>query len=259
MKVNFIKYHGTGNDFIIIDDRKGTIKKKLSTKIIKALCTRRFGIGADGMILLKSHRKYDFEMIYYNADGKTSSMCGNGGRCIVHFAHQLRMFKDACRFLAIDGMHEAKVVNESIHLKMSDVVLPKKVRKDYFLDTGSPHHIQYVSDVSKIDIVKSGQKIRYSNAYKKEGVNVNFVAKTPRGISVRTYERGVEDETFSCGTGVTAAAISSHFSGITKLQSVQVQTLGGKLKVKFKQTPDGYEDIWLIGPANWVNTGVFKL
>lgn len=259
MKVNFVKYHGTGNDFILIDDRRGTIKKKLTTKIIKALCTRRFGIGADGMILLKAHRKYDFEMIYYNADGRTSSMCGNGGRCIVHFAHQLKMFKKACNFLAIDGMHEAKVENNLIHLKMSDVILPKKVKKDFFIDTGSPHHIHFVKDVSNMNIVQSGQKIRYSSAYEKEGVNVNFVEKSARGISVRTYERGVEDETYSCGTGVTAAAITSHFSGITHLKSVQVQTLGGKLKVKFKQAADGYKDIWLIGPANWVNTGVFKL
>ncbi len=259
MEVAFTKYHGTGNDFIIIDDRKGSIKKKLSRAKIKALCTRRFGIGADGLILLGSSKKEDFSMTYYNADGGVSSMCGNGGRCLVHFAYELNVFKENCSFMAIDGLHEAYVKNDLVHLKMSDTLLPEKVRKDYFLNTGSPHYVQFVEMVDGIDVFKKGQKIRYSTKYAEEGVNVNFVQLDKKGLKVATYERGVEDETYSCGTGVVASALISHYAQKLTSKSISISTKGGRLKVKFKALADRYNEIWLIGPAKVVNTGMIRL
>ena len=259
MNVAFTKYHGTGNDFIIIDDRKGSIQKKLTKAKVKALCTRRFGIGADGLILLGSSKKEDFSMTYYNADGGVSSMCGNGGRCLVHFAYELKVFKESCSFMAIDGLHEAYVKKDLIHLKMSNTLFPEKRGKDYFLNTGSPHHIQFVDQIEGLDVFKKGQKIRHSAKYSKEGVNVNFVELDKKALKVATYERGVEDETYSCGTGVVASALVSHYAQKLTSKSINITTKGGRLKVKFKALLGSYEDIWLIGPAKVVNTGVIIL
>jgi len=259
MKIAFSKYHGTGNDFIIIDDRNNKIQSKLSPKIINQLCKRRFGIGADGLILLKKHRSLDFKMIYYNADGKESSMCGNGGRCLIHFAKQLKVFKSHCTFDAIDGLHEGRVEKDKVHLKMADVDQIKKYRQVYVLDTGSPHYVKFVEDVANLNVFKEGSKIRYNNTYSKNGINVNFVQCTSNRIQVRTYERGVEDETYSCGTGVVASSIATILEHKLKNKKVAIKTLGGNLEVTFQKTHKGFENIWLIGPAVLVNSGIVDI
>ncbi|RYZ47436.1 MAG: diaminopimelate epimerase, partial [Chitinophagaceae bacterium] len=211
MKRHFFKYQGTGNDFIIFDNRDGNLT--LSREQVALLCNRRFGIGADGLMLLNTHPDFDFEMKYYNADGGESTMCGNGGRCLVKFAADCGILREEYRFLAIDGEHLARIAsNGNVALKMNDVASVQNGDDHFVLNTGSPHYVSQVKNVMALDVVKQGRAVRYSNAFAKEGINVNFVEKTgnAEGIIVRTYERGVEDETFSCGTGVTAAAIVSH-------------------------------------------------
>jgi len=255
MKISFSKYHGTGNDFIMIDDRENKVFPKLSTKIIKQLCTRRFGIGADGLILLKNDPQLDFKMVYYNADGGESTMCGNGGRCLVHFAKSLKVFKSTCLFNAIDGLHEGKMEKENVFLKMGDVHEIVKRGKAYEINTGSPHYIKFVEGLSDIDVYKAGSRIRNGKSYAVNGINVNFVEKTDRGISVRTYERGVEDETFSCGTGVVASTLATVVDNNLRSKKVTIKTLGGKLKVTFKKSGAGFDNIWLIGPATHVSSG----
>lgn len=256
--LKFYKYQGTGNDFVLVDDRSG--KVKLSEKQIAFLCHRRFGIGADGFILLRLHEDYDFEMAYYNSDGRQSSMCGNGGRCIARFAADLGIAGSSYRFLAIDGPHEAKVSKKEVSLKMGDVKQVDQVQDDWFADTGSPHHVQFRSAPDHMEIIKEAHGIRYSDIYAEKGVNVNFVDPGQDSIYMRTYERGVEDETFSCGTGVTAAALVSHSSGRIKKKDIKVRTKGGNLSVKFD--PDGsggYQNIWLTGPAVFVFEGEIKI
>ena len=259
MQLQFFKYQGTGNDFVIIDNRKGEIQ--LSQEQVSFLCDRRFGIGADGLMLLNSHPDYDFEMKYYNADGGESTMCGNGGRCLVKFAADCGIDLTEYRFIAIDGEHLASIDNNgNVALKMNDVAAVQTKKDHFILNTGSPHYVNLVQDVMSLDVVKKGREVRYSEPFAKEGINVNFVEKTaaPEGIIVRTYERGVEDETFSCGTGVTAAALVCHPSkeGINR---VAVQTKGGSLRVEFENTGNGFQNIWLIGPAVKVFEGVVEL
>ena len=258
MTIPFFKYQGTGNDFIMIDNRAQHWLSRADTELIRQLCDRRFGIGADGLILLQEKEGYDFEMVYFNADGRESSMCGNGGRCIVAFAQRLGQIEDKAHFLAIDGPHEASIDAAGwVSLKMSDVERVK-VQQDYYeLDTGSPHYITFVEDVDDIRVVENGQAIRYSETYREEGINVNFVEKQAGGISVLTYERGVEDETLSCGTGVTAAAIAYYLDqpNENRLQ-VPITTKGGQLEVRFDANADGsFQDIWLCGPAQFVFQG----
>lgn len=255
MTYTFYKYQGTGNDFILIDNRQKIIDKN-DTKLIKHFCDRRFGIGADGLILLEDHEDYDFEMVYYNADGKESSMCGNGGRCIVNFANYLGIIKDETTFMAVDGKHSAVIDGNLVKLKMKDVNGIKKYDDHVFLDTGSPHHVQFEPDLEQSDIKFKGAQIRYSNAYVEEGTNVNFVKKENDEVfSVRTYERGVENETLSCGTGVTAVALAMSFIGETEKNQVTLKTIGGNLKVTFEKTGTGFTNVWLIGPAKQVYKG----
>ena len=258
MKIPFFKYQGTGNDFVIIDNRKNIFPRR-NTELVGRLCNRRFGIGADGLILLQEHNGFDFEMIYYNSDGRVSSMCGNGGRCISAFAKKLGIIKQHCRFLAIDGEHEAEVTaNDWVELKMKDVTFGERGEDYFVLDTGSPHYVVFVEDLDDINIVENGKAIRYSAAYKKEGINVNFVEKTKEGILVATYERGVEDETLSCGTGVTACAIAYYMrQPLDERTNVPVTTKGGNLQVRFKLSEtDGVSDVWLCGKAILVFEGV---
>lgn len=259
MKLDFFKYQGTGNDFVIIDNRNLTLSRE-NKAFVEKLCDRKFGIGADGLILLQNHPEYDFEMVYYNSDGRESSMCGNGGRCIAAFAAHLDLVSDHCRFLAIDGPHEAKIIEgDWVELKMSNVN-SIEVGEDYFLlDTGSPHFVVFVEDVDDINVVENGQAIRYSKRFKEEGVNVNFVESSNEGIIVATYERGVEDETLSCGTGVAASAISFAYNHPDK-NEVDIQTKGGVLKVRLEQTESkSFENIWLCGKAELVFTGVINI
>jgi len=258
MTISFSKYQGTGNDFVIIDNRQGLFAKN-DTKLIARMCDRKFGIGADGLILLENHPETDFKMVYYNADGNESSMCGNGGRCIVAFAKALSLIDSSTTFMAIDGLHEAQIENNIVHLKMQDVQTIKSTADYTFLDTGSPHHIEMREDVRKIDVKTEGASIRYSDLYGASGSNVNFVTPlSENSFAVRTYERGVEDETLSCGTGVTAVALAMHKQGKTKSHHVELKVEGGILQVSFKPEASGYQNIYLIGPTQLVFKGTWK-
>lgn len=254
----FYKYQGTGNDFVIIDNRQNNFSKN-DTKLIAHLCDRRFGIGADGLILLENDTASDFKMVYYNADGNESSMCGNGGRCIVAFAEMLGVISHKTTFNAIDGLHHAFIDNGYVKLQMQDVEHLTKAEDYVFLDTGSPHHITFNDGLENLDVKTEGAKIRYSNLYGKPGSNINFVNKIDnKSFRVRTYERGVEDETLSCGTGVTAVALAMHYIGETEKNSIALNTQGGTLTVSFEKVKNGYKDIWLQGPATQVFKGEVK-
>lgn len=255
MKVNFFKYQGTGNDFVMIDNRNNIFDKN-DTKRIAFLCDRRFGVGADGLILLENHNQLDFKMIYFNADGNESSMCGNGGRCIVALAKYLGIITDKVTFEAIDGLHIATIEDDVVKLQMQDVATIEKHSKHVFLDTGSPHHVQRQDKLDDLDIKLQGSKIRYGKPYCEVGSNVNFVNKISEdSFAVRTYERGVEDETLSCGTGVVAVALAMHYIGETEKILVTLHTKGGQLKVSFNKKGELYSDIWLIGSAIQVFKG----
>ncbi|MEM8506829.1 MAG: diaminopimelate epimerase [Bacteroidota bacterium] len=251
----FYKYQGTGNDFIMIDDRDTSFPKS-DAAYIALLCDRRFGVGADGLILLQNDDLSDFKMIYYNADGNESSMCGNGGRCIVAFAKSLGIIQEQTVFSAIDGRHEARITDKEVQLKMIDVKDVKDQGKYIFLNTGSPHHVQVVKDLERMDLKREGARIRYG-LYGKSGCNINFVEQqSTEAFTVRTYERGVEDETLSCGTGVTAVAIAMHHRQQTASNTICIKTHGGELQVRFRALKNGnYSDIWLIGPAKFVFQG----
>jgi len=223
---------------------------------IAQLCHRRFGIGADGLIILAPHPQLDFRMIYYNSDGRESTMCGNGGRCIARFAADLQVVTDTMKFMAIDGEHQATIMGAEIALQMIDVEEITTLGDDYFADTGSPHHIAFAEELAEMDLISQARAIRYNDHYRAEGVNVNFVKVVDNTLTMRTYERGVEDETYSCGTGVTAAAITAHAAGKISSQSVAVHTKGGDLKLSFSLSAEGkYIDIWLQGPATFVFKG----
>jgi diaminopimelate epimerase len=259
MQLPFYKYQGTGNDFILIDDRAGTFP--VSTAVVARLCHRRFGIGADGLILLQNDPDADFRMVYFNADGNEGSMCGNGGRCVVRFAHDLGIIDDSTRFVAVDGEHLASVCEEDIFLKMIDVAGIETQPDLDFLQTGSPHVILYTRDLKDLDVPDIGRSIRYADEWvARGGTNVNFVEVLDEAtLAVRTYERGVEDETYSCGTGVTAAALSAHVRhGLA--DPIEVRTLGGTLRVSFEPLADGgFTNIYLIGPARRVFEGTVTL
>ncbi len=255
MQLSFSKYQGSGNDFIIIDDRNNNIQ--LSTDQIRKLCHRKFGIGADGLMLLRSNSSFDFEMVYYNADGNEGSMCGNGGRCLVKFASDIGIKKNLYHFIATDGEHDAEITDRGwIHLKMKNVHHIQEHHGEFVLNTGSPHYIKIVPDAMAVNVVEEGKHIRYSKEYEEKGINVNFVEVVNNNtILVRTYERGVEDETLSCGTGVTASALvnAHNEKGFNR---IEVKTLGGKLAVEFEKTGDmNFENIWLCGPATSVFSG----
>ncbi|WP_057937020.1 diaminopimelate epimerase [Algoriphagus resistens] len=253
MEISFYKYQGTGNDFVMIDDRELKFDEK-DLSLVSKLCDRKFGVGADGLILIRDHKEFDFEMIYFNADG-SQSMCGNGARCAVAFSAFLGIVKTETNFLAIDGAHEAIIGSDVVQLKMGDVDRVETKNEDYFVNTGSPHHIRFVDNIQDYPIFAEGKKVRYDQEYAPSGTNVNFVEKVGDDeIYVRTYERGVEDETLSCGTGVTAAAIA--FGKDQEKATVKIQTLGGQLSVKFQAVGNnGYKEVWLIGPAEQVYSG----
>jgi diaminopimelate epimerase len=261
MIIHFSKYQGTGNDFVILDNRKMEYPS-LTASHIRHLCDRRFGIGGDGLMMLNQKNGHDFEMKYYNADGRESSMCGNGGRCLVKFAYELGIHKNVYHFIAADGLHEAEIdTNGTVSLKMQDVNRVSKFHGDYLLNTGSPHYVKLVNDVMNTDVYKKGKEIRYSKDFTQEGVNVNFVEQMPdeEKILVRTYERGVEDETWSCGTGVVASALIC-FHNERGFNDVQVKTLGGTLTVEFDRIDDdNYNNIWLSGAADKVFEGTIEI
>lgn len=256
-EVSFFKYQGAGNDFIMIDNRQLGLPRK-SIARYQHWCDRKFGVGADGIILLQEAAGYDFEMVYYNADGNEGSMCGNGGRCAVRFAEHLGLIKTHTRFLAIDGEHEAQVLaNQWVSLGMIAVNEIQKVADGYFLNTGSPHHVSIVNGLENYDVTEMGSEIRWRNTYQPGGTNVNFMEYAQKGeLKVRTFERGVEAETLACGTGVTACALVWALENEKEgPNQINVQTLGGTLRVKFYSTKGHYGDIYLEGPAEMVFAG----
>lgn len=260
MQAKFHKYQGTGNDFVMIDNRQGFFPKS-DIQLIEKLCDRRFGIGADGLILLENDTETDFRMVYYNSDGNESSMCGNGGRCLVAFAKSLNVINEKTTFIATDGLHHATILeNGIVSLQMKDVD-EVKINEEYvFLNTGSPHHVTLVNDIENYDVKTNGAEIRYSDLYGKAGSNVNFVSQiSDNHFRLRTYERGVEDETLSCGTGATATAIAMNAIGKTNANTIDLDVEGGKLKVTFEKSDKGFNKVFLIGPATFVFEGIIEI
>ena len=263
MKIAFSKFHGAGNDFVLIDNRNDLFS--MSREQIALICHRRFGIGADGLMFITASKDYDFEMKYYNSDGNEGSMCGNGGRCIVAFADYLGIKKKHFLFRAVDGLHEADILSKTktqweVSLQMQNVNYTEKNGDSFFLDTGSPHHVEFVEDVEKVDVYQRGKLIRYSDIYKpKGGTNVNFVSFDDDVIKLRTYERGVEEETLACGTGATAVAIATALQQKSLKKEYKLQAVGGELKVSFEKNEDKFFNIWLKGPAVHVFSGEITL
>lgn len=250
----FYKYQGTGNDFVIIDNRQQVFPKQ-DIKLVAFLCDRKYGVGADGLILLENDELADFKMVYYNSDGNESSMCGNGGRCIVAFAKRLNIIQSETTFNAIDGLHKAKIQNDIVTLQMIDVDDIKTKEKYLFLNTGSPHHVQFVENLNQLDVSTEGAKLRYG-IYGQAGSNINFVeAIDSNTFEMRTYERGVENETLSCGTGVTAVALAMHHTQTTTDKHIFIKTRGGQLEVSFDKKKGSYTNVNLIGAANFVFKG----
>ena len=262
--IKFYKYQGTGNDFVMIDDRNEifpytqTSAEDFDVSIISNLCDRKFGVGADGLILIRNHDDYDFQMIYFNADG-SQSLCGNGSRCAVHFANYLGIIGNTTRFMAVDGKHEAFIERGLIHLKMHDVSEVRKINGHWYIDTGSPHYIKFIDNISRFDVYNEGKVIRSDEQFAPGGTNVNFVERIgDNELFVRTFERGVEDETLSCGTGVTAVSLAASYKNLAS--PVKVKTRGGELQVSFNKTKEEkFEDIYLIGPAGMVFEGVINI
>ncbi|MEI6817687.1 MAG: diaminopimelate epimerase [Bacteroidota bacterium] len=263
MKIPFSKYQGTGNDFILIDNRTSFLT--FYKELVKMLCDRHFGIGADGLILLQNHPDNDFEMVYFNSDGNESTMCGNGGRCITAFAKRLGIIDKEATFSAIDGEHCSIILDETnqmmnVKLKMNDVSDIELNEQYIFMNTGSPHYVELVDDIDTMNVFEKGKAIRNNDRFKAQGTNVNFIQTKDNELFVRTYERGVEDETLSCGTGVTAAAIAS---SIWKLNEANdhclTNTLGGKMKVHFERNGTSYCNVWLEGAATFVFEGTIDL
>jgi diaminopimelate epimerase len=263
MTIDFCKYQGTGNDFIMIDNRRQWFPAD-NEQLVAGLCHRRFGIGADGLILVQEHPDFQFEMVYFNADGRRGSLCGNGGRCTVAFARRLGLIQQNAHFLAADGPHDARIdEQELVWLQMSNVQNINSWNGNYFLNTGSPHVVQFEHNLADFPVYERGKEIRWLPDFAPDGTNVNFVEiRAANNLYVRTYERGVEDETYSCGTGVTAAALAYHAShkqqSAGEQQLVHIQTLGGNLKVAFHHLPESFSDIWLIGPAEYVFSGTLE-
>jgi diaminopimelate epimerase len=260
MEVLFYKYQGTGNDFVMLHNLDGKYDD-LSINQVRLLCARRFGVGADGLIKINAHPNFAFEVDYFNADG-SKSFCGNGARCSVAFAEHLGINVDTCEFWAIDGKHVARKQKDLIHLGMSNVQQVAQIGSDYILDTGSPHFVRFIDDLTSEDIVAFGKTIRYSEAYKQEGINVNLAQEiTETELRVLTYERGVEDETYSCGTGVTAVVLAyAKKKGLFGLHQIDVQVKGGHLAVRFNRIQeDQFQEISLIGPGEFIYSGMIHV
>ncbi|MBX7050836.1 MAG: diaminopimelate epimerase [Flavobacteriales bacterium] len=256
MHLRFRKYQGTGNDFVMIDNRDGLVK--LTPDQIIHICDRKFGIGSDGVILLQRAEGVDFEMNFYNPDA-SQSFCGNGSRCVVLFAHDLGLVNNSGTFRAIDGIHEFSLNDDSIAIHMKDIEGISMDGDAYVINTGSPHYISYMRELDQLDILPEARKVRYHEKYKPGGINVNYIEEHGDGIQMRTYERGVEDETLSCGTGVTAAALSFAYRNPGR-KSVNVTTRGGSLMVTYTQhDPERFSNIWLSGPAEFVFSGEINL
>lgn len=257
MDLTFYKYHGTGNDFILVDNREGNFPKT-DEDFISLLCKRHMGVGADGLILLENDTESAFRMLYYNADGREGSMCGNGGRCIVAFARKLGLISEKTIFSASDGLHEATIEGDIVNLKMQQVSSIREKPDYIFMNTGSPHHVQLVEDLVSLDVKTEGKRLRYG-LYGEKGSNINFTELAGHNsFAVRTYERGVEDETLSCGTGVTAVALGMHHMGHATAEVIRIITKGGDLEVSFGKNAGSYVDIRLKGPVKEVFKGTIS-
>ena len=259
MEVKFTKYEGTGNDFLLLNNLDGNYNG-LTIEQIQKICLRRFGVGADGLIKINHSEKAAFEMDYYNADG-SKSFCGNGARCAVHFAGQIGIDVKNVQFEAIDGFHLASLKGNEVTLKMLDVASIEKKENSFELNTGSPHYIELSEDISSKHVISLGRTVRFSEKYKENGINVNLLKKiSTEEIAIATYERGVEDETLSCGTGATACALTWDSLSDLALKEITVKVKGGKLKVQFERDgKGGYREIYLIGPATLVYYGVIEV
>ncbi|MFN0728973.1 diaminopimelate epimerase [Polaribacter gochangensis] len=257
MDITFHKYEGTGNDFIMIDNRDNSFPKN-NIALVNKLCDRHFGVGADGLILLENDAETDFKMVYFNADGNEGTMCGNGGRCIVAFAYKLNVISEKTTFNAVDGLHHASIENGLVSLQMIDVKKTEVHTNHVFVNTGSPHHVQLVKNIDTYDVVTNGRKLR--NEYGNQGSNINFVEQiNETTFKVRTYERGVEDETLACGTGVTAVAIAMHKTNKTNSRVIKLPVLGGELEVSFSVENNQYKNVFLKGPATFVFKGIINI
>ena len=260
MDICFDKYQGAGNDFVIIDDREETFPCK-EIDLIQKICDRHFGIGADGLILIENHSETDFEMIYYNADS-SQTMCGNGARCAVLYAYKNKIIGEKTKFRAIDGIHEAWITSsEKVKIQINEIKKILKHEESFIINTGSPHYVKIMNNISDLNVKKRGSEIRYSKDFIPEGINVNFLQKRNNSnFSIRTYERGVEDETLACGTGAVAAAIVMHNIGETSGNTnLEIETLGGTLSVNFDFQNSVYKNIFLEGPARYVFSGTYKI
>ena len=254
MQLNFSKYHGTGNDFIMVYNHNNSYC--LSQSDVKKMCNRRYGVGADGLIIIEKTLGADFKMIYYNADGFVGSMCGNGARCAVSFANELGLIQNQCEFSAYDGLHKGLILeNGLVSIEMVDVSLIEVQNNIWKIDTGSPHLIFFRDTVTEIDVKHEGASIRNSSDYIEDGINVNFVQLTKNELFIRTYERGVEDETLSCGTGAIASVIAAYESGLLNSNRIKVNVLGGQLEVSFYKVGSKYSNIHLIGPTKFLFNG----
>ena len=257
VQITFQKYQGAGNDFIMLDNRSGQYSS-IQESLIAHLCDRNRGVGADGLIMIEASNKGHFKMVYFNSDGKESSMCGNGGRCSVAFAHTLQMVPSECVFEAIDGLHKAVILSDkSVQISMNDVSQIESYDDALVMNTGSPHCVVLKNDIDTLEIIKEATKIRHAELFKSEGINVNYIATNESGeLQIRTYERGVENETLACGTGAVAAAIAADFWDLHCQKSPMIiKALGGTLKVGFVKTENGYEKIVLSGQAKFVFSG----
>ena len=262
MKLDFYKYEGTGNDFVIIDNRELNFQKNDKT-LIQSICDRKKGVGADGLILLENHDELDFSMIYFNADGSESGFCGNGSRCITHLSNNLNIINDNAKFKAIDGIHESKITNGRISVKMNDILKSEifKYNDKYsttFVDTGSPHLIRIYENIDSIDIVKEARELKLIYSEYTNGLNINFCQISDSKIKLRTYERGVEDETLSCGTGAVASAVFLKDSDLVSNDKIEILMKGGLLCVELNKEKNLFSDIWLSGEVNMVFKGVYN-
>lgn len=254
-EIQFYKYQGAGNDFILIDNRNLAFDAN-NYDLIEKLCDRRFGIGGDGLMLLQESKNYDFQMLYYNADGKVGSMCGNGGRCLVAFARDLNIIKDKTVFLAVDGEHDASIEDNQVHLGMINVDAHHRDAEAYVMNTGSPHYVLFTEGLAEKDVYADGYAIRNNDTYGEKGINVNFIEAEGDGYFVRTFERGVEDETFACGTGAVASAMSVALSsGKDGDFNIPIRVLGGQLRISFHKEGDHFSNVYLTGPAIQVFQG----
>jgi diaminopimelate epimerase len=261
VNIPFYKYQGAGNDFVLVDNRKNTVDHH-NPDMIAQICDRRFGVGGDGIMFLQNKPGYDFEMVYYNADGQPSSMCGNGGRCIVAFAKYLGVIDTETNFLAVDGPHYAKISAEGdcVSLQMIDVDTITRDGEAYVLNTGSPHYVLQVEDLKSMDVYHDGHAIRNNATYREKGINVNFIEPLDKGYFVRTFERGVEDETYACGTGVTAVALAmAQHNNQTGHITTPIKVLGGDLNIRFDYDGKKFTNIFLEGPAKLVFEGDIEI